>query len=90
MAHFFLDTRKDVRHEINKMLDAESITPASSEWSLPVGIATIEDGAVRFCVDHHALNQSMKADGWPIPKIDEIFDELKDGRVFTTLDSFSG
>ena len=79
-----------VREEIDKMLEAGIIKPASSAWSFPVVIATKKDGQPRFCVDYRQLNRVMKGDRWPIPLIQEIFDELKGSKVFTTLDLFSG
>lgn len=79
-----------VKEEIDKMLEAGIITSAISAWSFPVAIATKKDGKPRFCVDYRVLNQKMKADRWPIPKIQEIFDDLHGANIFSTLDLFSG
>ena len=79
-----------VRKEIDDMLEAGIIVPASSAWSFPVVIASKKDGKHRFCVDYRTLNRVMKADRWPLPKIEEIFDDLEGSTVFTTLDLFSG
>lgn len=79
-----------IRDEIYKMLWAGIITPASSAWSFPFFIATKKDGKPRFCVDYRALNLVMKADRWPLPKVQEIFDDLGDSSFFTTLDLFTG
>lgn len=72
------------------MLKAGIITPSCSTWSSPVVVATRKDGKPRFCVDFRILNQKMKADRLPLPKIEENFDELSAGVFFTTLDLFSG
>ena len=79
-----------VREEIDKMLSAGIITPSTSAWSFPVIIATKKDGKPRFCVDYRALNQVMKPDRWPLPKIEEILDDPEGANVFSTLDLFSG
>lgn len=79
-----------VRDELQKMLRAGIVTSATSAWSFSVVIATKKDGKPRFCVDYRVLNQRMKGDRFPLPKIQEIFDELSGGAVFTTLDFFSG
>lgn len=79
-----------IRDEIDKMLKAGIIKPATSSWSFPVVIATKKDGKPRFCVDYRMLNQRIKPSRWPIPHIEEIFDELKGSRLFTTLDLFQG
>lgn len=81
---------KVVREELNKILEAVIITTSKSAWSFRVVIDTKMDGKSRFSVDCRALNQRMKADRWPLPKIEEIFDELQGSKVFTTLDMFSG
>lgn len=54
------------------------------------GSAKYEEGRARLCVAYSALNHKMNADRWPVPKIQEIFDELEGGRDFTMLDLFSG
>lgn len=79
-----------VREELEKMEKAGIITPSVSAWSFPVVIATKKDGKPRFCVDYRLLNKVMKADKWPLPKMEEIFDDLEGNKVFTTLDLFSG
>ena len=79
-----------VREEIDKMLSAGIITPSTSAWSFPVVMATKKDGKPRFCVDYRTLNQVMKPDRWPLPKIEVIFDDFEGANVFSTLDLFSG
>lgn len=72
------------------MFRAGIVKPATSAWSFPVAIATKKDGGPWFCVDYRVLNSRMKADRFPLPKIQEIFDALAGGVFFTTLDFFSG
>ena len=79
-----------VHEELRKMLEAGIITPSISAWSFPIVIASKKDGKPRFCVDYRTLNRRMKADRWPLPKNEEIFDDLEGSSVFTTLDLFSG
>ena len=79
-----------VRKELDNLLDAGIIVPASSAWSFPIVIASKKDGSLRFCVDYRSLNRVMKADRWPLPRIEEIFDDLRGSTVFTTLDLFTG
>lgn len=64
--------------------------PVSSHWSFRVVLVTNKDGKPRFCVEGGELKQKMKADRRHIPKIQEIFDKLAVGEVFSTLDLFSG
>lgn len=79
-----------VRNEIENMLRAGIITPTASHWPFPVFIAQKKDGKPRLCVNYCTINRQMKADRWPLPRIEEIFDELRLDSVFTTLDLFAG
>ncbi len=72
------------------MLEAGIIRPAASAWSFPVVIANKSDGAPRFCVDYRKLNKIMKPDRWPLPRADEIIEDLAGSTVFSTVDLFSG
>lgn len=65
-----------VKKELGMMLEADIVTPASSAWLFPVVIAGKKDGKPRFCVDYRALNERMKADQFPLPKIQEILMSL--------------
>lgn len=79
-----------VKSEFEKMLRAGVIRPVSSAWSFSIVISTKKDWNARFCVDYRLLNQKMKADRWPLPKPQEIFDEMKGSIILTTLDFFTG
>lgn len=79
-----------VREEIDKMLKAGIITPSVSGFSVEVLIASKKDDKSRFCVDYRTLNRRMKADRWPLPRMEEIIDNLEGSEVLTTLDLFSG
>lgn len=76
--------------ELQKMLKAGIIIPTTSEWTSPAVVATKKDGNPRFCVDYRLINRLMKGGRWPIPRIQEIFDDLVGARVFTTLDLLTG
>ena len=79
-----------VREEIDNMHKAGIISPSAAAWSFPVVIATKKDGKLRFCVDYRALNRVMKADNWPLPKMEEMFDDLEGSKALITLDLFTG
>lgn len=79
-----------VRKEIDDMLETRIIVSASSAWSFSVVIATKKNEKPRFCADFRALNKRIKVDRFPLPKIQEIFEELGGGDVFSTSDLFSG
>lgn len=77
-----------VRKKNENMLKVRAILPDFSAWSFSVVIATKKDGKPRLYADHHSLNREIEADGFLLPRIQEMFDELKGGDVFLTVDVF--
>ena len=49
-----------------------------------------KDQSLRFCVDYHHLNALTKKDVFPLPRIDDMLDQLSGMRIFSTLDAHSG
>ena len=72
------------------MLQAGIITPVESAWTSPIVLATKKDRNPRFCIDFRKLNPVMTNGKWPIPCLEEIFDDLRGSSVFTALEIFQG
>ena len=72
------------------MLQEGIITPVESAWTSPIVLATERDGSPRFCSDFRKLNAVKKGDKWPVPCVEEVFDDLRGSSIFTTLDLFQG
>jgi hypothetical protein len=83
-------SREVEREEVDRMLKADVIEPATSEWASPVVLVTKPDGSVRFCVDYRKLNALTVKDSYPSPRMDECLDSLGDATIFSTLDCNSG
>ena len=45
-----------------------------------------KDGTLRFCVDYSQLNKMIVKNKYPLPKIDDLFDQLKGASVFSKID----
>ena len=65
-----------VKKEVERMLNAGTITPVESQWTSPIVLATKKDGSTRFCVGYRRLNAMMKRGRWPVPRVGKIFDEV--------------
>ena len=72
------------------MLAEGIIEPSCSPWASPIILVPKKDGTTRFCVDYRKLNSVTKKDAHPLPHIQDIFDTLSGGKIFTSLDLKSG
>jgi Reverse transcriptase (RNA-dependent DNA polymerase) len=76
--------------EVQRMLKAGVIEPASSERASPVVLVTKPDGTLSLCVDYKKLNAVTILDTYPLPRMDECIEFIGDAQIFTTLDCNSG
>jgi len=72
--------------EVERQLAADVIEPTFSEWSFLVVLVPKKNGTLRFCVDYRLLNAVSKRDSYPLPRMDECIDSLREAKVFSTLD----
>ncbi|CAF1565511.1 unnamed protein product, partial [Didymodactylos carnosus] len=66
------------------------IEESTSPWSSPVVLVKKKDGTIRFCIDYRTLNDVTIKDVFPLPRIDEIFDELAAAVFYTKFDFKAG
>ena len=82
--------RGEVAKQLRDMQQNGVIQPSSSPWSSPVIMVRKKDGSHRFCVDYRQLNAVTKTDAFPLPHIDDLLDQLRGAKHFSTLDLASG
>jgi hypothetical protein len=61
-----------------------------SPWGAPVLFMKNKDGMLRLCVDFRQLNKVSIRNKYPLPRIDDLFDQLKDMKIFSKIDLRSG
>ncbi|CAF2097323.1 unnamed protein product, partial [Rotaria magnacalcarata] len=76
--------------ETQKLLERGQIEESTSPWSSPIVLVKKKDKAMRFCIDYRRLNAITIKDPFPLPRIDEIFDQLSDAIYYTKFDFKSG
>jgi hypothetical protein len=67
-------------------MDAGLIRPSYSEFGSPIRFVRKVDGSLRLCTDYRGLNEVTRKDAYPLPRVDDTLDELKDANFYTHID----
>ena len=82
--------RLALSQHVDDMLAGGIVEPSQSPWrSMPV-LADKKDGSTRFCINFRKLNDCTKKSSYPLPRIDDILDQLGGACIFSSLDARSG
>jgi hypothetical protein len=76
----------ELKEHIKELLEKGFIHPSSSPWGAPVIFVPKKDGTQMFFVDYHALNEVTIKNKYPLPRIDDLFDQLCGACVFSKTD----
>jgi hypothetical protein len=76
----------ELKEHIKKLLEKEFIRPSSSPWRAPVIFISKKDDTQRLYVDYHALNEVTIKNKYPLPRIEDLFDQLCGACVFSKID----
>ena len=76
-----------VRQELKEMLNQGIIEPSVSEWAAPI-VPIV--GFLRLCVDYRRLNATSQTNAYPMPRIDDLIDQLGQAEFLSTLDLTRG
>ena len=80
----------ELRKQLEAYLKACQIEPAKSPFGAGVLFASKKGGKMRMCIDYRALNKITKKDHYPLPRIDELLDNVAGAQWFTKLDPQQG
>jgi hypothetical protein len=80
----------ELKELMKELLEKEFIRPSSSPWGAPVIFVLKKDGTQRLCVDYRALNEVTVKNKYPLPRIDDLFNQLHGTCVFSKIDLRSG
>jgi hypothetical protein len=76
----------ELKEHIKELLEKEFIRPSSSPWGAPVIFVLKKDGTQRLCVDYRALNEVTVKNKYPLPRIDDLLNQLRGACVSSKID----
>jgi len=82
--------KDEIEKAIKELLDMGHIRPSSIPFASSVVLVKKKDGTMRMCINYRALNKKIIKNKYPIPRIDELMDELHGAIYFTKIDLRSG
>lgn len=79
-----------MKEQLTDLLDKGFIHPSISLWGTPVLFVQKKDGSLRMCIDYCQLNKVMIKNKYPLPTIDDLFDQFQGAKCFSKIDYHSG
>nr|GEU74111.1 putative reverse transcriptase domain-containing protein [Tanacetum cinerariifolium] len=81
---------KELAEQLQELSDKGFIRPNSSPWGAPVLFVKKKDESFCMCIDYHELNKLTVKNRYPLPRIDDLFDQLQGSSVYSKIDLRSG
>ena len=80
----------ELKKQIEDLLEKKFIRPSASPWGAPMLLVKKKDGSSQLCVDYRKLNKLTIKNKYPLPRIDDLLDQLRGAVVFSKIDLRSG
>ena len=71
---------------LEELLRKGYICPSVSSWGEPILFVKKKDGTLRLCIDFRQLNKCTIKNKYPFPQIDDLFDQLREAKIFSKID----
>ena len=81
---------QELRIQLQELLDKGFIRPSASPWGASVLFAKKNDKTLRLCIDYRQLNRVTIKNRYPLPRIDDLFDQLRGAQVYSKIDLRTG
>ncbi|GJS19070.1 putative reverse transcriptase domain-containing protein [Tanacetum coccineum] len=81
---------KELLDQLKELSDKGFIRPSSSPWGAPVLFVKKKDGSFWMCIDYRELNKLTVKNRYPLPRIDDLFDQLQGSSIYSNIDLRSG
>ncbi|XP_028101050.1 uncharacterized protein LOC114300363 [Camellia sinensis] len=76
---------RKLKTQLQEFLDKEFVRPSTSPWGTPALFAKKKDETLRLCIDYRQLNRVTIKNRYPLPRIDDLFDQLRGAKYFSKI-----
>ena len=80
----------ELKKQLDELMEKKIIRPSTSPWGAPVLFVKKPDGSLRLCIDYRGLNAVTIKNKNPLPRINDLFEQLQGARVFSKIDLRTG
>ena len=77
---------KELKLQMEEMVNKLFVRPSTSPWEAPVLFVNKKNGSMRLCIDYRELNKVIIRNQYPLPRIDDLFDQLQGAKLFSKID----
>jgi hypothetical protein len=88
--HMLVDELEELKKQLRELSDKGYIRPSASPWGSPVLFVKKKDGSMRMCIDYRNLKAMTVKNKYPLPRLDDLLDQLKDAKFFAKINLRSG
>ncbi|GKA24746.1 putative reverse transcriptase domain-containing protein [Tanacetum coccineum] len=81
---------RELSVQLQELLEKGFIRPSSATWGAPMLFVKKKDGYFRICIDYRELNKLTVKNRYPLPRINDLFDQLLGSSVYSKIDRRSG
>ena len=81
---------KELKIQLQELVDKGFIRPSVSSWGAPILFVKKKNGTLRLCIDYRQLNKVTVRNKYPLPRIDDLFNQPQGAKVFSKIDLRSG
>ena len=84
-----VDELTELKKQLDELISKGYIRPSASPWGSPI-LFVKKDGSMRMCIDYRNLNAVTIKNKYPLPRIDDLLDQLRGAKYFSKIDLRSG
>ena len=77
---------QEIKVQLHELLDRGFIRPSTSPWGAPVLFSNKKDKTLRLCINYRQLNRVTIKNRYPLPRINDLFDQLRGAQVYSKID----